>query len=228
MTSHMKKKNTSPVFPILVFLLGLASFIFSLVYLGIIDTSHFLVYTYPIGWKTYVNKTANFIFKYPPNFPVSELPRATLKQWQDFYKTTNKRFPKDTETIELINFSMDFTGNATTESYGYINVERISGVNNLDDYQTMVLDEEINNGKRFDKEYVGPNITITNVANETALLITSGRQAHSFSNPTSKYIITHNGLIYSISLEKSVLYYQNPKYFQRIYKNIVKSFRFTK
>lgn len=177
-------------------------------------------------WVTYTSKNAKFSFKHPLSWPVSRNPFLEYKD-----KNRIKPFSKDEETIEDINFNEEWYPNAGGPRLGYIKIEKIDGVDNLDDYirkEEFLVEKHVEIYRKGNIVTIPPSkIEYTKIGGYNAIKITPGHDglAH-FSNNTADYRVIRNGLLYSFVTIDSSRYLENEEKNSKIFQRIIASVKF--
>jgi len=145
------------------------------------------------NWKTYTSKRANFLFQYPSSWPIAAATDGQLKE-------SNILQEKDYGDIESINFEKEWSRSAGGPSLGYIIVQKIKGMNTLDDYTETIDKETVLEGTAKGRVVIpAPEITNTSIGGEPAISI-NDKVKPQFSAHDYEYIVVKDGLVYKIAL----------------------------
>lgn len=198
----------------------------------LIPTPTVSLLTNNVEWKIITSDKAKFSFKYPSSWPIAFEPEEQLDQDNLEYDETNNdltQIRKNIFKVEGIDFAQKWERGMSNNEYGYIYVEKQTGINSLDDYIKYYDTESEIWGKGQTAKIPRPIIKYSVIAGEVA--VSFYNQDINLANWSSaatelEYRIFKNGLMYYFVPSRSDLFMQNKDINAQIFREIVDSVKF--
>lgn len=154
-------------------------------------------------WVTFTSERARFSFKHPLNWPVVSASDYRLKEGGNFAESGYAE-------VESIDFDKEWVTNAGGPRLGFITVQKIKGINNLDDYIKQIDKEMILEGTAKGRIVIPPpDISSTEVGGEKAIKVQDKSTVGRFSREINDYRLVKNGLLYRFTTVNSTRYLEN-------------------
>lgn len=139
------------------------------------------------SWNTFKSNRVNLSFKYPDYWFVAEAPENTLA---------------NSDLLEAIAFSNEYSRNATNDQFGYIFVHTATNYGDVDGLVSRDKKDYEQQSEEFKKSYDPPEFTFTEFGAYRAV---SRRQKYNgpsgnLTPQANNYIFVNDGLVYYISL----------------------------
>lgn len=145
-------------------------------------------------------------FQYPKNWPVS----PAGKEWEDGKYLDDK-------TLEAIDFSEEFTPNASSDSFGYILVSKIN-IDDLEAYLREKHDGECTLNLSIEKNNIG------NTQGYKVSFENNQKCGGIFGpKPDYTYYVYQDGLLYQMALTNPTYRNGNPEEAKKVFENIILS-----
>lgn len=174
---------------------------------------------------TFTSKRARFSFEHPNWWPVTPASDEQLKQNNLTYKNY-KEVPKDNIEIESLDFDKEWNRAAGGSRLGFMNVIKIKGVTNLEDYIRTIDKETVVDAPGTYFKVPAPKIDRITVAGEPAISVNEVSSISTFTSNASDIVIVKDGLVYRFVLGEGSGFteYQDKK--SQTFRDIISSVKF--
>lgn len=231
----ISKNNTKQIYittGLVIFLIFLVSLSFYYLLFPLIQKTEFYSkvnnFYRDNTWVTYTSKNAKFSFNHPLNWPVT---RSPFLEYKD--KNRIKPFSSSEGNIEDLVFNEEWYPNAGGPKLGFVKVEKIPGINSLNDY---LKKEELLEDRWVDMFIKGavqkvflpaPKLEYLKINGIDAVKITlkQGGLAR-FSVTTADYRLFRDGFIYKFATIDSQRFIENKEKNAEIFNKIISSIQF--